>query len=615
LLAYETELRVAEQNKINEDAEFELKYKTALILERWKLEQSEAKKLAEQQKKDYEELNRTLTDALMRGFESGKGFAKVFVDTVQNLFSTLILRPIISAIMAPVSGAISAGIGALGFSGSAAAGGAATSGGMLAGMGITTAGGTALSTGAIMALHVAVPVAAAYVIAKYGFGMGNSRENVGGNRLVGEFSRAGFSGGFEQSWKQDGGWFGSDETGVVRTALNSAQSKAFKATVDALQSTFAALGDTIGSTGIRTQQWNVKIDQTGDVTAALVEGMGSQLIPALVHLRETGEDLAQTAQRVNDSFVSTTQLISGLGLGEASAFGSIGIASADARLALVNAAGGLQNFTALAGQFSAAILTPAQQLQVSLDAVGSTFARLNIHGVETNQQFADLVKAELQLGHYDVVTQLLGVSGAFAAITRSAADLAAQLKTDTFSSLVDYQRAVGRAGNAGSGASIDAATSSAAAMLPALQASNAAQAIRNAKANALQAMTDAKIALDNAMAGGISGFLNNMLVRQTYLAAQQYYNSLPSFAGGGAFGGGLRIVGERGPEMEFTGPSRIVSNSDSRSLLDSPALITEIKALRADLNAAQNAIAVNTNRTAKILERFDGNGMPEVRAA
>lgn len=50
-----------------------------------------------------DEINRSLTDALMRGFENGKSRAQNFRDTVKNMFDTLVLRPIISAIMMPVS--------------------------------------------------------------------------------------------------------------------------------------------------------------------------------------------------------------------------------------------------------------------------------------------------------------------------------------------------------------------------------------------------------------------------------------------------------------------------------------------------------------------------------
>ena len=102
-------------------------------------------------KRTSDQINSTLTDALMRGFESGKGFAKTLRDTVVNMFKTMVLRPIISAIMSPVSAAIG---GALGLSGAASAatgvaGGAATGlAGTLAGFAATAASwGTAAGAG------------------------------------------------------------------------------------------------------------------------------------------------------------------------------------------------------------------------------------------------------------------------------------------------------------------------------------------------------------------------------------------------------------------------------------------------------------------------------------
>ena len=41
----------------------------------------------------------------------------------------------------------------------------------------------------------------------------------------------------------------------------------------------------------------------------------------------------------------------------------------------------------------------------------------------------------------------------------------------------------------------------------------------------------------------------------------------PGFASGGLHAGGWRIVGERGPELELTGPSRIISNADTKRML------------------------------------------------
>jgi len=59
--------------------------------------------MVQQSIRDHDVISRSLTDALLRGFESGKTPAENFRDTVKNMFSTLILRPVIQAVMSPVS--------------------------------------------------------------------------------------------------------------------------------------------------------------------------------------------------------------------------------------------------------------------------------------------------------------------------------------------------------------------------------------------------------------------------------------------------------------------------------------------------------------------------------
>lgn len=95
---------------------------TALDIE--KANEEAAKKAAEDWQRASDDINRSLTDALLRGFESGKDFAKNLRDTIKNMFSTLVLRPIISAVVNPVAGAIT---GALGLAGTAKAGTSALS--------------------------------------------------------------------------------------------------------------------------------------------------------------------------------------------------------------------------------------------------------------------------------------------------------------------------------------------------------------------------------------------------------------------------------------------------------------------------------------------------------
>jgi hypothetical protein len=90
------------------------------------------KSLDEQQaayERTYNQIADSLTDALLRGFESGKDIAQNFIDTLKNMFGSLVLRPIIQAIVSPLAGGITS---MLGFSGAAqAAGGGGGLGGLL----------------------------------------------------------------------------------------------------------------------------------------------------------------------------------------------------------------------------------------------------------------------------------------------------------------------------------------------------------------------------------------------------------------------------------------------------------------------------------------------------
>lgn len=78
-----------------------------------------AKSAADEWQKTTDSINQSLTDSLLRGFESGKDFAKNLRDTVVNMFKTMVLRPVISAIINPISGALT---GMMGLSGAAQAG-------------------------------------------------------------------------------------------------------------------------------------------------------------------------------------------------------------------------------------------------------------------------------------------------------------------------------------------------------------------------------------------------------------------------------------------------------------------------------------------------------------
>lgn len=112
-----------------------------------------------------------------------------------------------------------------------------------------------------------------------------------------------------------------------------------------------------------------------------------------------------------------------------------------------------------------------------------------------------------------------------------------------------------------------------------------------------------------------------------YTRAQKYIlNGIPGYASGGDFTGGIRIVGENGPELEATGPSRITNTNDLLNRLRNPqagnaALVDEVRALRAEIAqmraeqfAASMAVANNTAATNSTIKRWDGDGMPPARS-
>jgi hypothetical protein len=137
----------------NEGGNYQLEEQARLLRQQADLAEdntllNKAKETADEWKKTSESIGNDLTDALMRGFESGKDFGKNLADTLVNMFKTLVLKPIIQPIAQGGANIILSMMG-MALPGSAAAGGG---GGGAAGMmqGLTLsmqAFGSTLGTG------------------------------------------------------------------------------------------------------------------------------------------------------------------------------------------------------------------------------------------------------------------------------------------------------------------------------------------------------------------------------------------------------------------------------------------------------------------------------------
>jgi len=93
---------------------------------------------------------------------------------------------------------------------------------------------------------------------------------------------------------------------------------------------------------------------------------------------------------------------------------------------------------------------------------------------------------------------------------------------------------------------------------------------------------------------------------------------VPGFAAGGDFAGGVRIVGERGWEIEQTGPSHIHSHSDSVAMLDNRPVVEALKDVARKLDRLersqimlQQRQELHAKKTAEILEGWNDDGLPK----
>lgn len=80
--------------------------KSKIIDESQKKQLDALKELKQEQKRISDSMSRSLTDALLRGFENGLGFAENFKRTLRNMFATLVLQPIINFALQPVTAAV-----------------------------------------------------------------------------------------------------------------------------------------------------------------------------------------------------------------------------------------------------------------------------------------------------------------------------------------------------------------------------------------------------------------------------------------------------------------------------------------------------------------------------
>ncbi len=101
-------------------------------------------------------------------------------------------------------------------------------------------------------------------------------------------------------------------------------------------------------------------------------------------------------------------------------------------------------------------------------------------------------------------------------------------------------------------------------------------------------------------------------IRQGILGSDEA--KLRGYASGGAYPGGLAMVGESGPELiNFDRPGMVYTAAQTSSLLSAGAVVSELRSLRADSEAQARASVSLQARMNRLFERWDVDGIPSTR--
>lgn len=203
-----------------------------------------------------------------------------------------------------------------------------------------------------------------------------------------------------------GGWFRSDKTTPFKnvTDLSKSVKDSLALTFSNIKTGLVLAGTAIGlgaeelTEKINAIPINVEIElrnlkgkeleeAVSAVLSATMDMITEKALEIVKPYQKMGEGLAETAFRVaNTSRVIDLQLLS---IGKV--FGEVGLSSLEARMALVELSGGLEEFTSNADFFKQNFLSEAERLVPIQKAVTDELARLKLASIDSREKFKDLV--------------------------------------------------------------------------------------------------------------------------------------------------------------------------------------------------------------------------------
>ncbi|MPW17872.1 phage tail tape measure protein [Paraburkholderia sp. CNPSo 3157] len=241
----------------------------------------------------------------------------------------------------------------------------------------------------------------------------------------------GFQGQDFADWTAKGGVFRSDAHGTAHSPATQQQIDTINGTVQSTVGVIDQLTTAIGGNdGLQAKlsqfQYSIRNDwrNQDNITKSLTD-LSNSLVDAVYPLdqyRQSGETLVQTATRLTTVFNATNNLADMLGKTMTQAFGDVGLASANVRLNLVAAAGGIDNFNSEVAAYYQAYYSSGEQLDEAQRQMQQSFESLGLAMPKSKDAFRALVSS-LDLttaSGQSTFAALIALAPAFDQLTQSA---------------------------------------------------------------------------------------------------------------------------------------------------------------------------------------------------
>jgi hypothetical protein len=632
-----------------------------------------AKETSKEWEKTTDNIESSLTDALMRGFESGKDFGANLKDTLINMFKTLVLRPIIQPIAQGASNVVLSLMG-MGTSGSAAAGGlssAITLGGVsmsAIGQSIATGFMTTMSGGSVTAAAsaysaagmggvsagltagqmaaTAMPYVAAALVAANALGMMRSNRTVGGGIT-------GTLGGSLQEYdlnRRGGSLFSGPDYSITNKRVTET-TEGINAAFTAIRNKSLAAAQALGAytTGLETftytlsDQLHPDLAEIGLMLDGLTDEQRQEKIQGVLRAAEeamaaiiigtsglklAGETAVQALNRLMQ-IQTASEMLNQFG----GAFSNFATSSIAARQGIIELAGGLDALVQKTQGFVANFYSKEEQAGITargvvqaLEAAG--FGQAQIAALQTRGDFRTLLESLNPETDQKQFVALLDLQSSYAGLT----DLMAEQQTSLlglieaapqveilqkmFESEETYQARVQTAEEIAQSTFNDilATMGQVDISINNLTGIMASRLDRlSAEMAAVQAEANAAAAMAIAAARESAYVAEQALLNAAIANAQAEIDT--TSAGGFASGGymtGPALVGEHGPELFDPRTSQIYTAPATANIFGGNEVAAEIRALRDEVSMMRyetRSTATNTAKIARLQDNWDVRGL------